>query len=171
MTRNEITESAEYQRAMRKGLALAIDGEYSVSDITDAQSAYVTSPGKFELEPVAALYFYDLVMSGMADNTLETFNGNVFVFHVAHAFVLLREDEQGFARLEFCDDAELMKLEAESILASFVNGDIDDAETINDPADLDTFEGSECFYVNDHGNASYYVRGHNGKFYLAADCV
>jgi len=171
MTRNTITESAEYQRAMRKGLALAIDGEYSVSDITDAQSAYVTSPGKFELEPVAALYFYDLAMSGMADNTLETFNGNVFVFHVAHAFVLLREDEQGFARLEFCDDAELMKLEAESILVSFVNGDYDDAETIDDPAALDTFEGSECFYVNDHGNASYYVRGHNGKFYLAADCV
>jgi len=171
MTRNSITESADYQRAMRKGLALAIDAEYSVSDINDAQSAYITSPGKFESEPVAALYYYDLAMNGMADDTLESLNGPVSVFNVDSAFVLLRESSDGFVCLEFCDDCALIKLEQESALVAFINGDTDDAHIIDDPADLDTFEGAECFYVNDHGNASYYVRGHNGEMYLAADCV
>lgn len=171
MTHNLITDSADYKRAMRKGLALAIDAGYSVSDVTDAQGAYITSPGRFESEPAAVLYFYDLAMNGTADDTLESFNGPVSVFNVDSAFVLLRESSNGFISLEFCDDCAVMKLEHESTLVAFINGDIDDAHVIDDPADLDTFEGSECFYVNDHGNVSYYVRGHNGEMYLATDCV
>lgn len=84
--------------------------------IQDYPDGYVTTPGKFEGEPIEAIYFYELALDGGADEMLYDGDTPIDVFHVddddrlvwglddATRYVAVWETDQGF--VEFAEWTE-----------------------------------------------------------------
>lgn len=72
-----------------------IEADYAVT------SGVITSPGKFEGEPVYAPYFYDLLGKGEADNVRDSEGVDVFTFFIQDP------DTREFSELRDADSVDL----------------------------------------------------------------
>jgi hypothetical protein len=87
----------------------------------------VTDPGKFESESIETIYFYELMLDGVSDESIELERdcfADIFVIddedrvrwelHADTAYVMLETSEQGFVSLTELTEKEYTRLQAES---------------------------------------------------------
>jgi len=86
------------------------------SGYTFSRNGIVTSPGKFEGESIATLYYYDAFLNGDGP-VFEVSDEEKSAFDIDSPFVYLAESNDGFVSLEFYEtlkqaqQAELMDLD------------------------------------------------------------
>jgi hypothetical protein len=75
------------------------------SGYTFSRNGIVTSPGKFEGETIATLYYYDAFLNS-DDTVFEVSDEEKSAFGIDSPFVYLAESNDGFASLEFYNTLE-----------------------------------------------------------------
>jgi len=90
------------------------------SGYTFSRNGVVTSPGKFEGESIATLYYYDAYLNG-GDTVFQVTDDEKSAFDIDSPFVYLAESNDGFVSLEFYETLEQAELRDLDTLDYFEN--------------------------------------------------